>query len=217
MDNLQWLSSYQLVYNYCLIFYIFGKKTMKKKVLFLVVLFLLATNSWSQNKTNPIIYAEMFGGYSGGSSSGWTGGIELNYQIEDNLITGRYLGLAQLKHVTNFLFLPVYLNVDNINELALLYGKRLVNGNYSFSYSAGVSYIDRVFLINKDYNYPIFDNQKSIGLPFEVNINWFKNQKERFRIVYGLIPVGKPTSFGRSIGFKFYGDISKTTFVGLGN
>jgi len=189
---------------------------MIKKLLFLGFLFLLETNCWSQNQTNSVVYAELFGGYSGGSSSGWTGGMELNYQYKNNLITARYLGLAELKHVNNYFFIPYYIDVDKINECALLYGKRYIYGSHSLSFSAGVSYVNREFLINNDYKYPIYDTQQSIGLPFEVNIKWFKRKKQRFRLAYGLIPVGKPTGLGRSIGFKLYGDISKTTFVGLG-
>ena len=189
---------------------------MPKKLLLLVFLFLLEINCWSQDQTNSVVYAELFSGYSGGSSSGWNAGIELNYQDKNNLITARYLALVQLKHVNNYFFVPYYTTVDQINEFALLYGKRYVYDGHALSFSAGVSYVNREFLINKDYKYPIYDTQQSIGLPFEVNIQWFKRKKQRFRLAYGLIPVGKPTGFGRSIGFKLYGDISKTTFVGLG-
>ena len=188
---------------------------MIKKILLFGLLFLLKINCWSQDQTNPVLYAELFGGYSIGSSSGWTGGIELNYQIHNSLITGRYVGLTELKHVGNFIF-PYYIHIDKINELALLYGKRHTYGNHTISYSAGLSYVNREFIINNDYKYPSYDNQQSIGIPFEADIKWFKRKKERFRVVYGLVPIGKPTGFGRSIGFKLYGDISKTTFVGLG-
>lgn len=189
---------------------------MKKKLLFIGIAFLLGISCWSQDKTNPIVYAEIFGGYSGGSSSGWTGGLELNYQVKNNLLTGRYIGLTNLKHTSNLFIIPIYIDIENLNEYALLYGKRYIYNNHSISFSSGVSYLDRNFLVNTDYNNPVYEYQKSIGFPFEFDIKWFKRKRERFRIVYGLIPVGKPTSFGRSIGFKFYGDISKTTFVGLG-
>ena len=189
---------------------------MKKKLLFMSIAFILGISCWSQFKTNPVVYAEIFGGYSGGSSSGWTGGVELNYQVKNNLLTGRYIGLTNLKHTSNLFIIPIYIDIENINEYALLYGKRYIYNNHSISFSSGVSYVDRNFLVNTDYNNPVYEYQKSIGFPFEFDIKWFKRKRERFRIVYGLIPVGKPTSFGRSIGFKFYGDISKTTFVGLG-
>jgi len=49
-----------------------------------------------------------------------------------------------------------------------------------------------------------------------VNVKWFKKEKKRFRAYYGLIPIGKPTSFGRSFGFKLYGNIGKLSYVGIG-
>jgi hypothetical protein len=52
-------------------------------------------------------------------------------------------------------------------------------------------------------------------LPIELNFKWFKSKKKRYRI-YGIIPVGEPTSFGRNFGFKLVGNISKNSFVGLG-
>ena len=189
---------------------------MKKGMLFIGILLFVIMNSFGQEKPNPIVYSEMYGGYSGGSSEGWIGGLNINYQIKDNLITGRYLGLTKLKHLGNYLVIPVYVTVESINEFALLYGKRFVHEGHSMSYSAGIAYVDREFMVNQDYNNIIYDIQQSVGFPFEVNIKWFKNKKERFRAVYGLIPIGKPTSFGRSVGFKFYGDISKTTFIVLG-
>lgn len=49
-------------------------------------------------------------------------------------------------------------------------------------------------------------------LPSEANIKLFKSRKKRFRILYGVVPMGEPTSFsfGRSIEFKLFGNISKT-------
>lgn len=189
---------------------------MRKEAFFFGFLSFIFMNCFGQDKTNPIVYSEMFGGYSLGSSEGWTGGLNINYQTKNNLITGRYLGLTKLKHIGDFFIFPAYVTVESINEFAVLYGKRFVHKGHSLSYSAGIAYIDREFMINHDYNNIVYDNQQSVGFPFEINIKWFKSKKERFRVMYGLIPIGKPTSFGRSIGFKFYGDISKTTFVGLG-
>jgi hypothetical protein len=47
-------------------------------------------------------------------------------------------------------------------------------------------------------------------------MSFFKTKKERFRIFYGLIPVGEPTSFGRAFGFRLYANIAKNSYVGLG-
>lgn len=190
---------------------------MKKIILLLVLFLMLKSKSYSQEKEkiNPIIFAEMMFGYSVGSSQGFTGVGTLNYQKQSNLFTYRYLELSKYRRDGSVLFIPIYTEIEHLREQALMYGKRIINKNVSYSYSAGIAYIDRDFLVDEMDGVLKYDNEKSVGLPFEVNIKWFKSKKERYRI-YGLIPVGKPTSFGNSIGFKLYGDISKTSFIGLG-
>ena len=47
-------------------------------------------------------------------------------------------------------------------------------------------------------------------------MSFFKSKKERFRIFYGLIPVGEPISFGKSFGFKLSANIAKKSYIGLG-
>ena len=44
-----------------------------------------------------------------------------------------------------------------------------------------------------------------VGFPLEFGIHWFHSKKERYKVLFGLIPVGKPTSFGRGLGLKLYG------------
>lgn len=196
-------------------------KTSKMRKIILLLFFVInafgqeITSTDSIKKSNPIIFTEFLFGGSGGSSKGFTFGGELNYQEKDNLFTYRYFNLSNSK--TNWFFIiPFFENIETVTENAFLYGKRYVYSNYSLSYSAGIS------LLNKDYysigsSNNIIDNQKSVGFPFEVNIKWYKPEKSRFRAYYGLIPIGKKkVSFGRSFGFKFYGDISKNTFIGLG-
>jgi hypothetical protein len=102
-----------------------------------------------------------------------------------------------------------------MRENAFMYGRRLVDGNMSYSYGAGISHIDREYLMDETNNLLKYDNEQFIGLPFEFNVKWFNSTKQKYRI-YELIPVGQPTSFANSIGFKFYGSISKRSFVGLG-
>ena len=70
----------------------------------------------NKDKTNPILFAEMFVGYSGGSSEGWTGGFTVNYQFKDNLITGRSLGLSHLRYEGLFLVIPIYKQIEAIDE-----------------------------------------------------------------------------------------------------
>ncbi|GAA4319670.1 hypothetical protein GCM10023149_18520 [Mucilaginibacter gynuensis] len=100
-------------------------------------------------------------------------------------------------------------------EIGLLYGKRLIKDGHAISFSAGVSYnhaqlgsLQADDLYNTQYsNYP--------GLPFEFNISWFKSHKKKYKI-YWLIPVGRPTGFGGSLGFKLSGNVSKYSYVALG-
>lgn len=193
------------------------KNAMKKITLFLVLFLVLKSNSYSQEKekTNPIFFAEMMFGYSVGGSQGFTGVGTLNYQKQSNLFTYRYLELSKFRRDGSVLFIPIYTEIEYIREQALMYGKRIINKNVSYSYSAGLAYIDRDFLVDETNGILKYDNDTYIGLPFEFNIKWFKSKKERYRI-YELIPVGKAISFGNSIGFKLYGDISKTSFIGLG-
>ena len=187
---------------------------MKKQLILIYFFVLLNFVCKAQDKTNPILFTEMIIGYSNGSSKGLTGGGSLNYQRKNNLFTYRYLEVTNNKKVGQFFYITLYTNVETIKEQALLFGKRYVEENISYSYSAGISYIDRDVLINDDKNVLEYENSKSIGFPFELNIKWFNSTKQRYRI-YELIPIGKPVSFANSIGFKLYGDISKTSFFGL--
>jgi hypothetical protein len=188
---------------------------MKKKALILGFVLFIGMNCFAQEeKTNPIVFGEIIIGYSNGSSKGVTGGGTLNYQRNNNLFSYRYLELSKIRRQETQ-FLPDYIQIESVREQALLFGKRIVEDNLSYSYSAGIAYVDREFLIDDTNGVLKYNNTQSIGFPFELNIKWFNAKKEPFRI-YGMIPVGKPTSFANSIGFKFYGNVSKTSFVGLG-
>lgn len=189
---------------------------MKKVLLFFVFTSIMVVNSFAQKvKTNPIVFAEILGGYSNGSSKGFTEGGTLNFQKNQYLFTYRYLEVTEKRKEGGILFVPVYDEVAIVKEQALMLGKRIIEDNLSYSFSAGISYIDREFLVDDSNGVLKYDNVQSIGFPFELNIKWFNSSKKKYRI-YELIPIGKPTSLSNSIGFKFYGDISKTSFVGLG-
>lgn len=189
---------------------------MKKKALILGFMLFIGMNCFAQEeKTNPIVYAEIIIGYSNGSSKGVTSGGTLNYQRKNNLFSYRYLELSENRKEGSFFFIPVLVEVEILREQAIMYGRRFVDENTSYSFSAGIAYVDREFLIDDTNGVLKYNNTQSIGFPFELNIKWFNSKKERYRI-YELIPVGKPTSFANSIGFKFYGNVSKTSFVGLG-
>ena len=187
---------------------------MKSQSLFATLILLLFLKSWSQEKTNPILFTEVYFGPAFGSSEGFASGINLNYQTKDNVFTLRHTNVIELKSEFFFLF-PIFKTIEETDEFALLYGRRKIYGNHSFSYSAGVAYVKHKELISEVNDVLLYDTQQGIGFPFEVNIKWFNAKKERYRI-YFLIPVGQPTSFSRSIGFKLFGNISKTSFVGLG-
>ena len=189
---------------------------MKKKALILGFVLFIGMNCFAQEeKTNPIVYAEMIIGYSNGSSKGFTSGGTLNYQRKNNLFSYRYLELSENRKEGSFFFIPVLVEVEILREQAIMYGRRFVDENTSYSFSAGIAYVDREFLIDDTNGVLKYNNTQSIGFPFELNIKWFNAKKEPFRI-YEMIPIGKPTSFANSIGFKFYGNVSKTSFVGLG-
>ena len=166
---------------------------------------------------NPILFTEIYGGVAGGSSGGFFGGLNLNYQTKNNLYTTRYTGLVNLKLTPVLFIIPAYITYETINEYAFLFGKRHIYDNHSFSYSGGVSIVNRNFLTDYPNNLNLYANQSSFGFPFEVNIKWFKRAKKPYRIYYGLIPIGKrKVGFGQSVGFKLVGNISKTYFVGVG-
>ncbi|WP_047549706.1 hypothetical protein [Psychroserpens sp. Hel_I_66] len=170
------------------------------------------------NKTNPIIYSELYFGLAGGKGIGLVVGGELNYQNKNDLFTVRYgyqtfatFGGTSL----GFIGIPSIETTLNNHEIGLLYGQRYVKDGHSFSFSGGIS---TNYSIGEQRNNEelLKQSQQYLGFPFEINIKWFKKAKKRFRAYYGLIPIGKPTSFGRSFGFKLYGNISKYSYAGIG-
>lgn len=190
---------------------------MKTNFVFIIVFTAISFVGFSQEKTNPIVFLDANVGYAGGSSSGFINGASFNYQKSNDLFTIRTSQLidSDLGYISPYLPLPIFDVKETIIEYGLLYGKRYVYENRSFSFSAGIATIDRQ-LESKDNSTQEFSRKPlSIGFPFEVNIKWFNSEKEKYRI-YGLIPVGKPTSFANSFGFKLIGDISKTSFIGIG-
>ena len=93
--------------------------------------------------------------------------------------------------------IPSYNRTKHNNECALLYGKRLLQDNHSYSISGGISYNHFISNIS-DSNY--------VGLPLEVNIIWFYSKKNN-TIGNAITP---------KFGFKLFGSISKNSFVGIG-
>lgn len=192
---------------------------MKNKLtLFLLFLLLLQTIN-AQNDTvshtNPIIFGEINIGVGRLFNDGLAGNISFsaNYQSKKNLFTFRFsqTAILQANSVDDiFTIDPKVLN----DEYAFLYGKRWIEGGQSLSVSLGVSYNT----FKDDYDF-VANRHRSItnhfGVPFEANIRWFKSEKRRYRLLE-LFPVGPETGFGRSIGFKLFGNISKQSYIGIG-
>jgi hypothetical protein len=197
---------------------------IKQTILLLSLFFgnsLFAQDSLEIKKTNPIIFTELYFGTAGGDNGGlWLLGYNINYQFnKKDLLTARFSGL--LGYYENY-FLPHPMIAEIFSqrrevqrEYAILYGKRWLSDNFSFSLSTGISYVDRDYYQKvEDYHEKL--NHQYLGVPLELNIKWFKAEKSRFRAYYGLIPIGKrKISFGRSVGFKLTANIAKNNYVGL--
>ena len=194
-----------------------------------LLLFLFHLNSFGQdsivskirNKSNPILFSEFYFGGAGSDNGGlWLLGYNLNYQFNDkDFLTARFSGLLGIYDnytlLAPTLIFPFSDRKETQQEYALLYGKRWVKENVSFSISSGVSHTDRVYYKRVDEYYEKL-NQDYFGIPIELNVKWFKAEKSRFRAYYGLIPIGsRRVSFGRSIGFKITGNFAKNDYLGL--
>lgn len=162
-------------------------------------------------KENPIVFGDFLVGYSNTGKSAVTGGFSINYQSKNDLFTFRTSQTISIDKIEWFLIVPISVVSNTTTEYAALYGKRYIEDGFSYHFSGGISYN-----INEDVNGDIKTSNTFAGFPLEIGMSLFKSKKERFRVFYGLIPVGKPTSFGRSIGFKLYANIAKKTYVGLG-
>jgi hypothetical protein len=194
---------------------------MKHFLLFSAALFLFLLNGYGQDslKRNPIIYGELGGGFAIGGIGGLEGNFNLNYQVKKSLFTLRILGVADLAvspvETSPFTYLPGLENTGSLTEYGALYGWRFIDGGHSFSFSAGASLTDRTFIYRMSNHQKVQIESKFIGLPFEANVLWFKSHKSRYRL-YHIIPIGKPTGFGSSIGFKLAGNVSQHSYLTLG-
>lgn len=159
----------------------------------------------------PLAFGDFSFGYTNGSIKGYSFGANVYYQDKNDLFTFRTLTTVDVQEVKWLLFFPVLTESNITNEYSLLYGKRYIKGGFSYHFSGGVSYN-----FTKIINNGIKTKDSYIGLPLEVGFRFFKSKKKRFGVLFGLIPVGKPTSFGRSIGFKLYANVSKSSYFGFG-
>lgn len=168
--------------------------------------------SQEEEKTNPILFTEVFVGGAGGEASGFLLGAEINYQQKKNLFSLRYTGTLAMGFSYASLglaVLPFPVQKSKQEEVAALYGRRLIREGHSLSFSVGPAYNRYTFYGNEDQ-----EQTNAVGVAFETNILWFKKEKRRYRI-YGIIPVGNPTALGHSYGFKLSGNISQTWYTGV--
>lgn len=168
-------------------------------------------------KQNPIFFVDFFLGYTNGYIKGLGVGGALQYQNKNNLYSFRALATLDEREVDYRIIVPISGISKTLEEYAFLYGKRFIEDGFSYHFSGGISYNvyqekDRTFIFDET----LILKESYVGFPLEIGLNWFKNKKERFGIFYGLIPVGKPTGFGRSFGLKLYANIAKKSYVGLG-
>ncbi|HET8837565.1 MAG TPA: hypothetical protein VFM82_01060 [Flavobacteriaceae bacterium] len=192
------------------------------KLLFALIFISSINLTYAQDtakKQTPILFAEFVLGYGGsfGEYSGFLYGGSANFQFKKNLFTFRYTQNPQFKFnaaVAGMLVIPYIESKFKNTEIALLYGRRFIKNGRSLSFSAGIGTNDFETKFLSENNHSVKNVSRHIGFSYELNIKWFKSRKKRYRI-YMLVPVGKPTAFGRSFGFKLLGNISKHSYMGF--
>jgi len=187
---------------------------MKRTCLFAVFIFLSASRLFGQDsaKTNPIIYADL--GFSAFVSvnDGLLLSSDFNYQAGNNLFTLKVTGIGHM----DIIYSDAGSDVSHIyGEAALLYGRRWIRAGHSLNLSAGLALEGRTVYYSQLESTTIQTHTNYIGFPFEAQVLWFKSRKRRSRI-YGLIPYGKPTGFGNSVGINITGNISAHSFISFG-
>jgi len=194
---------------------------MKQLITLPGFIFLFSLSLFGQDslkKTNPIIFGDIGFGIPVSGIDGIQFNSSLNYQYKKSLFTLRIVAVQSFTvaaaELTPITFFPYFKDAGHLTEESILYGWRFAQDGHSYSISAGISDNDRVivYYTNKikhqlEYRYA--------GLPFEMNVLWFKARKQKYHLYY-LIPVGKPTAFGHSFGFKLSGNISQHSYMSLG-
>lgn len=192
---------------------------MKKTLLLLFSLFALNSFAQQEKKENPILFSEILLGGAGGKAGGFTAGVNVNYQLNQNLFSLRYLGKTKLQGevalLTPFTPFPYFTVQNTSQEYAALYGWRFINKGNSISFSLGISHTHFSEQLKDEDDNRFSSSTSFVGLPFEINFKFFKKEKKRYRIYY-VIPIGKPTAFGHSFGFKLFGNIAEYSYAGLG-
>lgn len=186
------------------------------------IFILFCCNTFSGQKNKTIAFGEFLGGFSRTSEhSDWLYGVELNFQAKKLLFSARYvenyyqfIKISAVPIEVIWLPIPVIEDPKYLKDYSVFLGYRKTEENFSFSFSGGISYNNYTQNFHdgsgKFYSY----TENFWGIPLEANIKWYKENKSPYRI-YGIIPVGKPTAIGNSIGFKLLGNISKKSYIGL--
>ncbi|MEM6517016.1 MAG: hypothetical protein AAF688_12595 [Bacteroidota bacterium] len=194
------------------------------KFLFIALMFCPAFWIYGQKKqevsSNPIIYGDFLiaGANVGNEVNGVTFGLTINYQSNKDLFSFRTTYIAEKNDDVGLgaiLLVPLLIGGDSFNEFGLLYGKRFIFDESSFSVSAGIS--TNLMKFSSTVDGMVTKLRESyIAFPFELNFRLFKATKKRFSLLYGLIPIGEPTGFGGSFGIKFFGSLGTFNYVGIG-
>lgn len=156
-------------------------------------------------KPNPVLYVEGFAGGFLGKVFLW--GFEPNYQFKNHLISFRYSEIAKVRWEEKPTLFSLVIIEETMYEYSFLYGRRYIKkAGYSLSISTGISY-------NRHIDYSEKTDVHYAGLPFEVNIKWFKSRK---KIFYKAGQAFRSPAFGAGAGFKLTGNLSKESYVGVG-
>ncbi len=190
---------------------------MLKKLLFFILFVCTSIpSSYAQEKsdsiskkTNPIIFGDLNFGYSRFSEHAFLGGVSLNYQTKKDLFKFRFMQSAYVEKVGLFFGIPISKTSIIYDEYAFMYGKRYVHHHFAYHFAGGISFNTISDEVNN-----ITTSRSFTGFPLEIGMHWFPAKKKIYRI-FGVIPVGKPTSFARSAGFKIKANIAKESYVGI--
>lgn len=184
--------------------------TRTLKLILALIFFINAHDrAFSQNfRENPIIFLDAYIGQAVGNAGGFSMGLGINYQVNKSFFTARALGTVKFGDGNYGSYNSALLfSIENsMGEVAVLYGLRTIENGHAYSFSLGASY-NEFFDETGGYQY--------FGVPFEANFKWFKKEKKRLGL-FGVIPIGEPTGFGESFGFKLFGNFSKQPYAGIG-
>ena|GEM_PF-889246 len=195
--------------------YVCVKPAIMKQIHFIILLWCVIAHA--QEKTSPIVFADVSLGYSVGTPEGLTGVFGVYYQHNNDLFSLRFLVVedTSTKNFAPLIPIPIFITEDRVNEYSALYGKRYSSGGHAISFSAGLGLVSREVMEKDNSGNHYYTTSNNIGLPYEVNFKWFKREKAPYRI-YGVLPIGGRTAFGNSFGFKLSGAVSKTSYIGIG-